>query len=156
MRPTVRQAAKRAQLHPVAHGVRDSSGPVAQATSLVAVWPDTPSVPVPPRISPTALNTHPQTHNLVLCNTHTHAHTHTHILHVRAGIWHGTLVALKAQVLPASLSGDARRRHMVRVRPPGDVCRDTSRGSALRSVPCRTDPTCSLDRRWIQQSLISN
>ncbi|EFJ42761.1 hypothetical protein VOLCADRAFT_97147 [Volvox carteri f. nagariensis] len=30
----------------------------------------------------------------------------------RAGIWHGTLVALKAQVLPPSLSGDARRRHM--------------------------------------------
>ncbi|KAG2449181.1 hypothetical protein HYH02_005928 [Chlamydomonas schloesseri] len=31
---------------------------------------------------------------------------------VYKGIWHGTLVALKAQVLPASLSGDARRRHM--------------------------------------------
>ncbi|KAG2499639.1 hypothetical protein HYH03_002578 [Edaphochlamys debaryana] len=31
---------------------------------------------------------------------------------VYKGIWHGTLVALKAQVLPPSLSGDARRRHM--------------------------------------------
>ncbi|GIL81676.1 hypothetical protein Vretimale_1265 [Volvox reticuliferus] len=31
---------------------------------------------------------------------------------VYKGMWHGTLVALKAQVLPPSLSGDARRRHM--------------------------------------------
>ncbi|KXZ50239.1 hypothetical protein GPECTOR_17g877 [Gonium pectorale] len=31
---------------------------------------------------------------------------------VYKGLWHGTLVALKAQVLPPSLSGDARRRHM--------------------------------------------
>ncbi len=31
---------------------------------------------------------------------------------VYKGVWLGQLVALKAQVLPPSLSGDARRRHM--------------------------------------------